>query len=123
MPWEAAVSSRQLAPGQGELQHEQEKSTLSGGWGGAAVERLKSTGWGPGEHGGQGAPSEGAGAWPGDAAKLLTSGQISADQIIQLQNAAHAPALVILTWALWSVQQLRNVPIFFLVLVDFPTPC
>lgn len=28
--------------------------TLSGGRGGAAVGRLKSTGWGPGEHGGPG---------------------------------------------------------------------
>lgn len=64
-------------------------------------------GWGPGEHGGQG----GAGAWPGDAAKLLTAGQTSADQIIQLQNAAHAPALVIFTLALRSVLQLRNAPI------------
>lgn len=66
-----------------------------------------SPGWGPGERGVQG----GAGACPEDAAKLLTVGQTSADQIIQLQNAAHAPALVIFTLALRSVLQLRNAPI------------
>lgn len=33
--------------------------TLAGNLGGSAVERPKSTGWGPGEHAGQGAPPEG----------------------------------------------------------------
>lgn len=52
----------------------------------------------------------GLGAWLGAAAKLLTLGCFSADQIIQLQNATHAPALVIFVLALWSMLQLRNAP-------------
>ena len=40
------------------------------------------------------------GAWPGDAAKLLTSGQIAARQVTRLQNTAHAPALADLMLAL-----------------------
>lgn len=54
----------------------------------ATWEAVLSRGWGPGEQVGQGAPQWGLEAWPGDAAKLLTLGRISADQIIQLQNAA-----------------------------------
>lgn len=70
-------------------------------------------GWGPGECMGWGwSPQWVLEAWPGEAAKLLTLGEISVDQIIQLQNAAHAPALVIFTLALRSVLQLKNVPIF-----------
>lgn len=53
---------------------------------------------------------EGLGPGQGDAAKLLPAGQTSADQIIQLRNAAHAPALVIFTLALRSGLQLRNAP-------------
>lgn len=41
---------------------------------------------------------------------LLTLGQISADQLIQLQNATHAPALDIFVLALRHVPQLRNAP-------------
>lgn len=47
----------------------------------------------------------------GDAAKLLTLGRSSADQIIQLQNATYAPALVIFILALWSALPLRNAPV------------
>lgn len=57
----------------------------------------------------------------GDAAKLLTLGRSSADQIIQLQNATYAPALVIFILALWSALPLRNAPVGGGV--DFPSPC
>lgn len=76
-------------------------------------------GWGLGEHVGQGAPSWGLEARPGDAAKFPTLGRISVDQTIQLQSAAPAPALVIFTLALQSVPQLSHVPIF----VVFSSPC
>lgn len=58
----------------------------------------------------------GAEAWPGDAAELLTSGETSAEQIPQLQRAAHTPAPLVFTRALRSVLQPRNAPILFLLI-------
>lgn len=85
LPWEAAVGSRQLAPSQGDVQHEQEKSRFvqspgrqccgeAGGWVNTWV-RSSIVG--------------GLEARPGDAAMFLTLGWIS---VIRLSSCSAAPA-------------------------------
>lgn len=71
--------------------------------------------------------SRGLEAWSGAVAKLLTWGQISMDQIIQLQNATHASAPVIFNIGVveCAMLQMWDVHIFVAVVtvVDFFPPC